>query len=76
MVLTSTKTDRRRPPRPPVPDPASPANPASSRPAAVAAADDSQRASQRMRPSTTPAYYLGRPASYWLALYRHRHASA
>jgi len=69
MVLTSTKTGRRRPPRPPVPDPTSPdANPALSR--LAAAPDDSHRAEQRMRPATTPAYYLGRPAWYWLALNR------
>jgi len=74
MVLTSTKTDRRRPPRPPVPDPTSPdANPALSRPAA--APDDSHRAAQRMRPATTPAYYLGRPAWYWLALNRRSNPS-
>jgi hypothetical protein len=74
MVLTSTKKDRRRPPRPPVPDPASPdANLAPSR--FAAAPGDSQRAAQRTRPATTPAYYLGRPASYWLALNRRRDPS-
>lgn len=32
--------------------------------------DDSRRAARRMRPSTIPAYYLGRPASFWLAHFR------
>jgi hypothetical protein len=74
MVLTSTKTHRSRAPRPAAPMAAAPktaspdTNAEPSRPAS--ALDDSGRAAQRARPSTTPAYYLGRPAWYWLALCR------
>jgi hypothetical protein len=31
--------------------------------------DDSHRRAQRMRPSTAPAYYLGRPAWMWLTVF-------
>ena len=31
--------------------------------------EDSHRLAQRMRPSTAPAYYQGRPAWKWLGVY-------
>jgi predicted DNA-binding protein (MmcQ/YjbR family) len=34
------------------------------------ALDDSHRLAQHTRPSTVPAYYMGRPAWFWLALFR------
>jgi len=30
----------------------------------------------RTRPGGTPAYYLGRPAAFWLAAFRRRPANA
>jgi hypothetical protein len=33
------------------------------------ASDDSHRLAQRMRPATAPAYYQGRPAWKWLAVF-------
>jgi hypothetical protein len=33
------------------------------------ALDESHRLAQRMRPPTTPAYYLGRPAWMWMAVF-------
>jgi hypothetical protein len=74
MLLTSKKTHHPRSPRAAAPDEASrPAIPEPSGPAA--APDDPHRAAQRMRPSTTPAYYLGRPAWYWLAVCRRANPS-
>jgi hypothetical protein len=35
----------------------------------AAALDDSHRRAQRNRPATAPAYYLGRPAWMWLAVF-------
>jgi hypothetical protein len=35
----------------------------------AAALDDDHRRAQRMRPSTAPAYYLGRPAWMWLTVF-------
>ena len=35
----------------------------------ASALDDSHRRAQRMRPSSAPAYYLGRPAWMWLAVF-------
>jgi predicted DNA-binding protein (MmcQ/YjbR family) len=36
----------------------------------ASALDDSHRLAQHTRPSTVPAYYMGRPAWVWLALFR------
>jgi predicted DNA-binding protein (MmcQ/YjbR family) len=36
----------------------------------ASALDDSHRLALRMRKSTMPAYYMGRPAWVWMALYR------
>jgi hypothetical protein len=45
-------------------------------PQTASALDDSRRLAQRMRPSTTPAYYLGRPAWVWMAQFRRTRSHA
>jgi predicted DNA-binding protein (MmcQ/YjbR family) len=42
----------------------------STRPRYTSALDDSHRLAQQTRPSTMPAYYMGRPAWMWLTLFR------
>lgn len=69
MVSTSTRTERPRSRKLAYPAEVRPhAHPET--PRSLSAAGDRQQAAQRMRPSTTPTYYLGRPASFWLTVNR------